>query len=432
MNYSKQHSTDRFEERYGYGLSSSDYDKLVKDVRTMIANNQNIESKTKIENGWSYVLKFNFNGIDVMPTFETERDTITTFLPLNNKVTVVGYDNESSAVEKLYELSKQPYVRHVYGLPDLTYNNPCPVGTSAEVYNHIIPAWIGTDIGCGVVLFELETNIDTVDYKETAKTLLANYQKTELSNTIFQEIKNKYGVTEDRFDEKLGTIGGGNHFAELMQVVNSTLLDPTKLYLCVHTGSRDFGVYVQEQFKDHKILKPSDKEFNEFMMWHDQCVNWSKASRELIALKWCKVAGLKLNRKAFELTHNFIEKTKGNVFVHRKGSIPSNNGPALIPGSRGAHSYLVQNGTNGVLHSLPHGAGRKFSRAQAKEMFGDFKVKDMVTTELGSYVVTDSKPDLVTEHPLCYKDLNEIIKMLETDYGLNVLASLKPLITVKF
>jgi RNA-splicing ligase RtcB len=58
-------------------------------------------------------------------------------------------------VEKVHALTRRPYVRTVFALPDLTVADPCPVGTSVEVFRHIYPTWIGDDIGCGVALFKL-------------------------------------------------------------------------------------------------------------------------------------------------------------------------------------------------------------------------------------------------------------------------------------
>lgn len=255
-----------------------------------------------------------------------------------------------------------------------------------------------------------------------------NYLGTSI-NTEKRVGKIRHNIQEDRFDENLGSIGGGNHFAELMVVEDGEDLDTNRLYLCVHSGSRDFGVYVQSLFEDDNPIHMENPQFKSFMNWHDQCVVWSKLNRELIAEKFCKAAGLTLDRKLYELTHNFIEKN-GDIFIHRKGSIPSKNGPAMIPGSRGAFSYLVEN--KGDLHSLPHGSGRLLSRKMAKDLLGQYSVKEMVKTNMDSYVVTNSKSILITEHPECYKDLNEIMQLLQDSYGVEVLAKFRPLVTVKY
>jgi len=98
----------------------------------------------------------------------------------------------------------------------------------------------------------------------------------------------------------------------------------------------------------------------------------------------------------------------------------------MIPGSRGAFSYLVEN--KGNLHSLCHGAGRLLSRKMAKELLGNYTVK----TDMDSYVVTDSKSILITEHPECYKNLDTIMDLLQTQYGVRILTKFRPLVTVKY
>ena len=100
-----------------------------------------------------------------------------------------------------------------------------------------------------------------------------------------------------------------------------------------------------------------------FMM---RVLNWAKVNRRLIAEKFSKASGIKIVKKLYGLTHNFIER-KGDVYIHRKGSIPSDNGPAIIPGSRGTYSYLVESSSK-TLHSLPHGAGKKIFTSTSKRI----------------------------------------------------------------
>ncbi len=63
-----------------------------------------------------------------------------------------------------------------------------------------------------------------------------------------------------------------------------------------------------------------------------------------------------------------------------QGAIPSNAGPVIIPGSRGAFSYVVEDtrggdaARQGTCFSLPHGAGRTMTRSDAAKRF-DAKVR---------------------------------------------------------
>lgn len=87
VDYSVIHSIQRFEERYGKKISEKEYAELVEIVKKMISKNENIVGKMKQgDKNIQYVLKFHYDGIYIMPTFETERDTITTFLPIITKV----------------------------------------------------------------------------------------------------------------------------------------------------------------------------------------------------------------------------------------------------------------------------------------------------------------------------------------------------------
>jgi release factor H-coupled RctB family protein len=67
------------------------------------------------------------------------------------------------------------------------------------------------------------------------------------------------GVAPTAFDAALGTLGGGNHFAELQAVedvldpegLRSMGLDPDRLVLLVHSGSCGLGEAVLRDHTDH-------------------------------------------------------------------------------------------------------------------------------------------------------------------------------------
>jgi release factor H-coupled RctB family protein len=55
----------------------------------------------------------------------------------------------------------------------------------------------------------------------------------------------------------------------------------------------------------------------------------------------------------------------------------------------------------------------------------------MSRTKLGSFVVCDSPQLLAEEAPECYKDVDAIIATLQEAYGVNVIAVMKPVVTIK-
>src|SRR5678815_1936122 len=69
--------------------------------------------------------------------------------------------------------------------------------------------------------------------------------------------------------------------------------------------------------------------------------------------------------------HNFTQRENHyneNVWVTRKGAIQMKAGQkGVIPGSMGTRSYIVSGLENKMAyHSAPHGAGRRFSRGEAR------------------------------------------------------------------
>jgi release factor H-coupled RctB family protein len=121
-------------------------------------------------------------------------------------------------------------------------------------------------------------------------------------------------------------------------------------------------------------------------------------------------------------------------WLHRKGAAPSTAGPVIIPGSRGAFTYIVTPNARSdkSAFSLAHGAGRKWSRSDSRARIEKrFSVKELTRTELGSHVICEDKELLYEEAPQAYKNITIVIEDL-VDAGLvDVLAVLKPLVTYK-
>jgi tRNA-splicing ligase RtcB len=127
--------------------------------------------------------------------------------------------------------------------------------------------------------------------------------------------------------------------------------------------------------------------------------------------------------------HNFSQKERHSghdVWVTRKGAIQMTKGQkGVIPGSMGTRSYIVSGLENDAsFHSAPHGAGRRFSRAEAKRRFNmtDFKrvMKDIECRH---------SPALIDELPMAYKDIGEVMKnskdLVKVDHVLKQIVNVK-------
>ena len=85
------------------------------------------------------------------------------------------------------------------------------------------------------------------------------------------------------------------------------------------------------------------------------------------------------------------------------------------------------------LHCIAHGAGRRRNRNDAeKRMKAKYPdSKKLLTTDLGSTVVCASKSLLYQEAPEAYKDVDGVIRDLESAGLISVVAVLRPLFTFK-
>ncbi len=104
----------------------------------------------------------------------------------------------------------------------------------------------------------------------------------------------KIGLTLSSFDRSVGTIGRGNHFAELQavesvedrEVFDALGLVDDRLYLTVHSGSRGLGEAVLGRFSTriHAIegLRPDSEEGRAYLDAHNECISWARRNRALI------------------------------------------------------------------------------------------------------------------------------------------------------
>ena len=122
------------------------------------------------------------------------------------------------------------------------------------------------------------------------------------------------------------------------------------------------------------------------------------------------------------------------VWLHRKGAVPADACPVVIPGSRGTLSYLVKPVGDGASHawSLAHGAGRKWARSETRLRVRErFRVSELVQTSLGSRVICEDRDLLYEEAPMAYKPVESVIEALVDTGLIRVIATFRPLLTYK-
>ncbi len=355
---------------------------------------------------------------------------------------------EGSAVQQLNKTAELPGMKLAVGLPDLHPGKSSPIGAAFAVEGRIYPSLVGNDIGCGVGLWQTSLDAAKIRLEKWTNKLQGLDGPWEGDVAAWLE---RHAVAPSGHDKSMGTIGGGNHFAELQaieRVENSERfaqlgLSEDRLYLLVHSGSRGLGESILRQHTDRfgaSGLADGSDEAIVYRQQHDHAMCWARANRELIAARTLECLGSRAageeERRVLDVCHNWVERRQiGGLacWLHRKGAAPSTDGAVMIPGSRGALSYLVAPGENdSSAYSVAHGAGRKWARSDARgRLEKRYTAKQLARTELGSYVICEDDALLFEEAPQCYKDVSIVIEDL-VHYGLiEVVAVLRPLITYK-
>ncbi len=268
---------------------------------------------------------------------------------------------EGLAIQQLIKTSELSGMHSVAGMPDLHPGRGYPIGAAFFTTNKIYPALVGNDIGCGMSLWQTSAKVSKVNLDKLAKKFEHVEQPLDESwSEIIENRKTDKCITTDNYDRALGTIGGGNHFAEFQAIdevydqiaLDELGLNKKHLQLLVHSGSRGLGqsILVEHITKhNHDGLvsdteKTDDNDFQDYMAKHDEAVRWAELNRELIAKRFLEAIRSNGNC-ALDINHNLVSsKNIGGCdgWLHRKGATPSDKGYVVIPGSRGDYSYLVK------------------------------------------------------------------------------------------
>ncbi|KAG0370825.1 tRNA-splicing ligase RtcB-domain-containing protein [Gamsiella multidivaricata] len=352
-------------------------------------------------------------------------------------------------------------MRRVIGQPDLHPGNQYPIGATFITQKLIYPALIGNDIGCGMAVYKtrLSSNIKPQKIVDKLHNLEGRWKEGDPHAFLISQLGEEHSETGKAHLDQLGTLGGGNHFAEFVVIENRVDLElcdsfgltDDKTYLIVHSGSRKFGQNVLELSnsmqtkaeKKHLGIDADSDVGQTYLKQHDLACAWAKTNRELIAHRvLTRLNAEEDAAKILDIWHNNVEQKliesidpERPCWVHRKGAAPSDRGLVVIPGSRGHFSYLVlpegDQDKNGF--SLAHGAGRLLPRAKAlqkrPQTSKQASISALQTTELGSSVICEDTDLLFEEQPGAYKEITDIID----DLGpfVKVVAILRPICTYK-
>lgn len=379
---------------------------------------------------------------------------------LSEKVNLIANSDtwiEGKAIQQLQKTAELDGIEKAVGMPDLHPGRGYPIGAAYLAKDKIYPALIGNDIGCGMALWKTNIKINKVNLDKFEKRLSDLDKPLDVDwNEYIKTRSIEKNLENTDHDEALGTIGGGNHFAELQQIdevseskiFESLNLDKKSIVILVHSGSRGLGESILrkhvEQF-GHKGLNIDTEFFDDYLKQHDQALKFAELNRELIAKRILE----RLNTSGesiIDVNHNLVSSFKTNnsddlrnnkYWIHRKGATPSDKGLVMIPGSRGDYSYLIKPITNILalkesLYSLAHGAGRKWMRSDCKDKLSKrYKKSDLERTSFGSRVICKNKDLLFEEAPEAYKSISSVIQVMKDAGLITLIARFKPVLTYK-
>jgi len=246
-----------------------------------------------------------------------------------------------------------------------------------------------------------------------------------------------------------------------------------QITIMIHTGSRGLGHqvctdYVQLMNKNIPKFgfKLVDRELacapfesaegQQYLKAMAAAANFAWVNRQMICdgirNVWMKILGEDKSqlRLLYDVAHNIakIETYHGQKFiVHRKGAtrafaphhteLPdkykATGQPVIIPGSMGTHSYILvgtQEAMDNSFGSTCHGAGRRMSRMKSKKTVSYRDLQENLDKQ-GIIVRAGSIRGLVEEAPEAYKNIDDVVAVVDAEKIARKIAKLKPIAVVK-
>lgn len=386
---------------------------------------------------------------------------------------------EENAAEQLKTLCSLEFSKDckIRVMPDVHAGAGCVIGFTADLGERVIPNIVGVDIGCGMLTVELgKREIDLAALDDVIRRFVPCGKAVHEGRIVrfpeLQELRCYRGLKDTkRIERSIGSLGGGNHFIEI-----DSDEDGNK-YLVIHTGSRNLGKQVAEYYQNlaYELHIGKDKLFEEQQRIIDEykaagrkseiqsaikALKSSFAAKEpTIPKELCFLTGeyrqmylddmkicqeyAALNRRTiaelilknafsaelsdfsyFETVHNYIDHDSNIV---RKGAVSAKNGEKLlIPiNMRDGSLICVGKGNPDWNFSAPHGAGRLYSRAAAKEKFS---VEEFMSSMAGIYTTTVNASTL-DECPMAYKSMDDIVNNISPTA--DIVKIIKPLYNFK-
>ena len=360
-------------------------------------------------------------------------------------------DIDQGSIEQLGALSKLSIVSgRLAVMPDVHVGIGATIGSVVPTRKALIPAAVGVDIGCGMTAVKLSLNASELpdDLKPVRAAIenavpvgRAGHQQQAAPQALIDELKpgldrilethpeitKRIRSIQERFRLQLGSLGGGNHFLEVV------LDEDDSVWIMLHSGSRGIGNVIGRYFtrlaktdmerldsrapvgKDLHYFEEGSEHFDDYLHALRWAQRYALENRRILLGLTTEALRTVLPRfrtvdKVVECHHNYVAEEQHfgeTVYVTRKGAIRARRDDrGIVPGSMGTRSYIVRGkGCSEALDSCPHGAGRRMSRTQAK---AQFNAADMMPQTRGVECRKDE--GVVDEIPGAYKNIDEVMR----------------------
>ncbi len=385
----------------------------------------------------------------------------------HNTAKVFTDNIDQETISQVIELLNQPFTTgsQIRIMPDCHAGKGCVVGTTMTLTDKVVPNLVGVDIGCGMLatrLEETEINLEKLDEVINTK-IPSGFNIHDQARTGFDGIdKFVAPINIDNALKSLGTLGSGNHFAELDRDKAGNL------WLVIHSGSRHLGIEVCDfyQKKGINAIKSNKATIKDLIAKYKAEGREKEIETAIKAMSdnneskipdaLCYVSGTDFddyvhdmeiaqryaakNRQTmaeiivgtmdfhivdqFDTIHNYIDIKN---MILRKGSISAQSGEkVIIPmNMRDGSLICIGKGNPDWNYSAPHGAGRIMSRSQAKDLVDFDEFKESMNGIYSTSVVEST----IDEAPMVYKPMDEIMENIKDT--VEIIDVIKPIYNFK-
>jgi tRNA-splicing ligase RtcB (3'-phosphate/5'-hydroxy nucleic acid ligase) len=387
---------------------------------------------------------------------------------INSKLLSWASILEEQTRQQAVATSALPFVHpHLALMPDAHWGMGSTVGSVIPTDDVVMPAAVGVDIGCGMAA--VRTHLTARDVRRVGSlTPLRTAIEREVPvsmgryrDALSEDARRRVGELEERAARdgvdpdsyagnwrlQLGTLGSGNHFIEVC------LDESDRVWVFLHSGSRGVGNKIAKKHvgvarrlcamwhvplphPDLAYLPEGTDEFAAYL----RDLRWAQAfaaanraemvDRVVACLGEWAGTGIRAE-ETINCHHNYTEREKHfgrQRWLTRKGAINAEQGRrGLIPGSMGTRSYVVTGkGNPSAFRSAPHGAGRNFSRAEARRRF---TVAQLSEAMAGIEWRSDNAEAFLDEIPGAYKDVDVVMAdaadLVDIDHTLRQILNVK-------